>query len=66
MYNLIGSVHGGIAATLLDACSGCAVHTTLPAEGGYTTTDLQRGRRDRARRRARGLAHPTRRAAKSR
>jgi uncharacterized protein (TIGR00369 family) len=41
MYNPIGSVHGGIAATLLDSCMGCAVHTTLPAGVGYTTTDLQ-------------------------
>jgi uncharacterized protein (TIGR00369 family) len=41
MYNPIGSVHGGIAATILDSCMGCAVHTTLPAGRGYTTTDLQ-------------------------
>jgi uncharacterized protein (TIGR00369 family) len=41
MYNPLGSVHGGIAATLLDTCMGCAVHTTLPAGRGYTTTDLQ-------------------------
>jgi uncharacterized protein (TIGR00369 family) len=41
MYNPIGSVHGGIAATILDSCMGCAVHTTLPARVGYTTTDLQ-------------------------
>jgi uncharacterized protein (TIGR00369 family) len=41
MYNPIGSVHGGIAATLLDSCMGCAVHTTLEAGAGYTTTDLQ-------------------------
>jgi len=41
MYNPIGSVHGGVAATLLDSCMGCAVHTTLPAGAGYTTTDLQ-------------------------
>jgi uncharacterized protein (TIGR00369 family) len=41
MYNPIGAVHGGIAATLLDSCMGCAVHTTLPAGAGYTTTDLQ-------------------------
>jgi uncharacterized protein (TIGR00369 family) len=41
MYNPIGSVHGGIAATLLDSCMGCAVHTTLEAGIGYTTTDRQ-------------------------
>jgi uncharacterized protein (TIGR00369 family) len=41
MYNPIGSVHGGIAATLLDSCMGCAVHTTLEPAVGYTTTDLQ-------------------------
>jgi uncharacterized protein (TIGR00369 family) len=41
MFNPIGSVHGGIAATLLDSCMGCAVHTTLPARTGYTTGDLQ-------------------------
>jgi uncharacterized protein (TIGR00369 family) len=41
MYNPIGSVHGGIAATLLDSCMGCAVHTTLESGVGYTTTDLQ-------------------------
>jgi uncharacterized protein (TIGR00369 family) len=41
MYNPIGSVHGGVAATILDSCMGCAVHTTLEAGVGYTTTDLQ-------------------------
>jgi len=41
MYNPIGMVHGGIAATLLDSCMGCAVHTTLDRGVGYTTTDLQ-------------------------
>lgn len=41
MFNPIGSVHGGIAATLLDSCMGCAVHTTLEAGVGYTTADLQ-------------------------
>jgi uncharacterized protein (TIGR00369 family) len=35
------SRHGGIAATLLDSCMGCAVHTTLEAGVGYTTADLQ-------------------------
>ena len=41
MYNPLGSVHGGVAATLLDSCMGCAVHTTLDAGVGYATTDLQ-------------------------
>jgi uncharacterized protein (TIGR00369 family) len=41
MYNPIGSVHGGIAATLIDSCMGCAVHTTLEAGVAYTTADLQ-------------------------
>src|SRR5262249_57148734 len=41
MYNPIGSVHGGIAATLLDSCMGCAIHTTLAAGIGYATSDLQ-------------------------
>jgi uncharacterized protein (TIGR00369 family) len=40
MFNPIGAVHGGIAATLLDTVLGCAVHTTLPAGTGYATTDL--------------------------
>ena len=41
MYNPIGSVHGGVAATILDSCMGCAVHTTLDAGVGYATTDLR-------------------------
>ena len=40
MLNPIGSIHGGIAATLLDSCMGCAVHTTLPSGAGYTTAQL--------------------------
>lgn len=39
-YNPMGNVHGGYAATLLDSCMGCAVHTTLAAGVGYTTIDL--------------------------
>lgn len=41
MYNPLGSVHGGVMATLLDTCMGCAVHTMLAAGMGYTTSDLQ-------------------------
>jgi uncharacterized protein (TIGR00369 family) len=40
LYNPIGSVHGGVLATLLDSALGCAVHSTLPAGVGYTTVDL--------------------------
>lgn len=40
-YNPLGSVHGGYAATLLDSCVGCAVHTMLPAGRGYTTLELK-------------------------
>ena len=41
MYNPIGSVHGGVAATLLDSSLGCAIHTTLDAGVAYTNSDLQ-------------------------
>lgn len=39
--NPLGSVHGGIAAALLDSVMGCAVHTTLPAGVGYTTLEIK-------------------------
>jgi uncharacterized protein (TIGR00369 family) len=39
-YNPIGSVHGGVIATLLDSACGCAVHTLLPAGVFYTSLDL--------------------------
>ena len=38
--NPIGSVHGGVYATLLDSAMGCAVQTHLPAGVGYTTLEL--------------------------
>jgi uncharacterized protein (TIGR00369 family) len=40
-YNPIGTVHGGWAATLLDSCMGCAVHSTLPPGVGYTTLEFK-------------------------
>jgi uncharacterized protein (TIGR00369 family) len=40
-YNPIGTVHGGWAATLLDSCMGCAVHSALPAGKAYTTLSLE-------------------------
>lgn len=39
-FNPIGSVHGGVYATLLDSAAGCAVHTTLPLGARYTSLDL--------------------------
>jgi uncharacterized protein (TIGR00369 family) len=41
LYNPIGTVHGGVAATLLDSAVACAVHSTLPAGVGYTSVELK-------------------------
>jgi uncharacterized protein (TIGR00369 family) len=41
VYNPIGSVHGGYAATLLDSACGCAVHSRLGATQSYTTLELK-------------------------
>ena len=41
VYNPIGSVHGGYAATLLDSACGCAVHSRLSAEQRFTTLELK-------------------------
>jgi uncharacterized protein (TIGR00369 family) len=40
-YNPIGTVHGGVAATLLDSCMSCAVQTHLEAGTGYTTLEIK-------------------------
>ena len=40
-YNPIGSVHGGLAATLLDSALGCAIFTTLKRGDGWTTLELK-------------------------
>jgi len=40
-YNPLGTVHGGLAATLLDSAMGCAVQSMLPAGTGYTTLELK-------------------------
>jgi acyl-coenzyme A thioesterase PaaI-like protein len=40
-YNPLGTVHGGLAATLLDSALGCAVHSTLPAGTSYTTLEIK-------------------------
>jgi uncharacterized protein (TIGR00369 family) len=41
MYNPIGSVHGGTAATLLDSVMGCCIHTLLPAGRAYSTLEIK-------------------------
>lgn len=39
--NPAGTVHGGLAATLLDSCMGLAVHSTLEKGGGQTTVEFK-------------------------
>jgi uncharacterized protein (TIGR00369 family) len=39
-YNPIGSVHGGVYATILDSACGCAVQSLLPHGDFYTSVDL--------------------------
>jgi len=41
MSNPLGTVHGGIASTLLDSAMSCAVHTTLEPGAWYTTLELK-------------------------
>src|SRR5262249_49748347 len=41
ILNPLGIVHGGWALTLIDSCTGCAAHTTLPANTGYTTVETK-------------------------
>ncbi len=40
-YNPIGSMHGGILATMLDSVMGCAVHSTLPKGRAYTSLEIK-------------------------
>ena len=41
VYNPLGAVHGGYAATLLDSACGMAVQSALPANCGHTTLELK-------------------------
>ena len=41
VYNPIGVVHGGLVCTLLDTVAACAVHSTLPADVGYTSVEIK-------------------------
>jgi uncharacterized protein (TIGR00369 family) len=38
--NPMGTMHGGIVATLVDTAMGCAVASTLPADASFTTLEL--------------------------
>lgn len=40
LANPMGGVHGGLAMTMLDSCTGAAVHTTLPIGWGYGTVQI--------------------------
>ena len=40
-YNPLGTVHGGVMATLLDSALGCVVQSMLPAGISYTTVELK-------------------------
>jgi uncharacterized protein (TIGR00369 family) len=41
LYNPIGTVHGGFAATLLDSALGCAIFSTLAKGETWTTLELK-------------------------
>jgi uncharacterized protein (TIGR00369 family) len=41
VYNPMGTVHGGYAATLLDSACGCAVLSKLGPRQGFTTLELK-------------------------
>ena len=40
-YNPIGTVHGGLAMTLLDSCMSCSIQTTLQKGEIYTTLEAK-------------------------
>jgi len=40
-YNGLGIAHGGLAATLLDSATGCAINTMMPAGKIFTTLEMK-------------------------
>src|SRR5262245_9556946 len=40
-YNPVGTVHGGVASTLLDSCMSCAIQTHLEKGFGSATLELK-------------------------
>lgn len=41
VYNLIDTVHGGFAATMLDSALACAILSTVDAETSFTTLEIK-------------------------
>jgi uncharacterized protein (TIGR00369 family) len=41
LLNPFGTIHGGVALSLLDSAAGCALHTMLPAGIGYTSVETK-------------------------
>ncbi|HVM80313.1 MAG TPA: PaaI family thioesterase [Stellaceae bacterium] len=41
LLNLLGTVHGGWALTLIDSAAGCAAHSLLPPGVGYATVETK-------------------------
>ena len=39
-FNPLGTMHGGVISTLLDAAAACSIHSLLPVGIGYTSLDL--------------------------
>ncbi|NJK46388.1 MAG: PaaI family thioesterase [Pleurocapsa sp. SU_196_0] len=40
-YNMMGAVHGGYAAAMLDSVMACCVQSLLPAGTGYATVEMK-------------------------
>src|SRR4051812_11453772 len=40
-YNGLGIAHGGLAATILDSATGCAINTMMPAGRIFTTLEMK-------------------------
>ena len=40
-YNGLGIAHGGLAATLLDSATGCAINAMMPAGKVFTTLEMK-------------------------
>jgi len=41
VYNLIDTVHGGFAATMLDSALACAILSTVDSETSFTTLEIK-------------------------